>query len=133
MEVETLLEEPVTIPPVNEDFITTVSWPIPPNTEFLTGFVVQISSTSLLGSRRRRQQSLPREIPVGPGETNAAVSLPPYSNNTLSVFAEFNPGSGSIRVLVVEPDSIETPEGSEYVIYTTNSSYLPAHVDISKQ
>ena len=122
--METLLEEPVAITPVNEeDFTTTVSWPIPPNTEFLMRFVVQISSTSLLGSRRRRRQSSPREIPVDPGETSAAVSLPPYSNNTLSVFAEFNPGSGSIRVLVVEPDSIETPEGSEYVIYTTNSSF----------
>ena len=126
--METLLDQRVAIAPVNEeDFTTTVSWPIPPNTEFLTGFVIQINSTSLLDSRRRRRQSSPREIPVGPGVTSADVSLPPYSNNTLSVFAEFNPDPGPdsepIRVLVVEPDSTITVEGSEYVIYATNSSF----------
>ena len=92
----------------------TVSWPPAENLNYLRGYRVFFTATSLVtpSSRRRRQTTSP--VNVGPDQTSTQIGFQPFSTYTVDVSAVYNPPPNAndheVLVGLLPTTTFTTPE-----------------------
>ncbi len=94
-----------------------VGWTLPDNTQFLTQFLITITSTprSTSRRRRRRQTGSTTITVIDPTSTESAIPLVPFSDNYVMVEAQYMlPGATApVSALLVSPIVIQSLEGGQ--------------------
>lgn len=81
-------------------------WTAPSNQNFLTGYSVSSTTTSV---RRRRQT--PNPMRISAGTTSATLTFTPFTDLAVDVDAVYNlPGVGEMNVNLLPSTTFRTPE-----------------------
>lgn len=102
----------------------TVSWPRAENSNFLGGYHVFFTFTSLVTQSAHRRRQITSPVRVDPDQTSADIDFQPFSMYNVSVSAVYNPPSGPSEVLValLPTATFMTPErGKSHVLCRVQS------------